>query len=196
MKALRDDATHGSADAPRVRAVRCGQALALWRTSAGRGVEGAAECPSGDAQLGGDGGSGLFGSEQDAGVGDLVGGQGARTAADAMSLRRTAHRSNATTPHHHRCAAEFENLVTLRIPEDHDRTDGVVSTFPGLRVVVDAVQSPRGTACGWSPCGVRSRGMKDISFHKDGGTAGDRRGRSTDDGRTTGHSTGPDPGDY
>ncbi|RSM43147.1 hypothetical protein DMA12_19545 [Amycolatopsis balhimycina DSM 5908] len=39
----------------------------------------------GDAELGGDGGSGLSGSEQDAGVGDLFAGQGARAAADAAS---------------------------------------------------------------------------------------------------------------
>src|SRR4051812_4885752 len=74
---------HGSA----ADSARCGPSTSPpgRRTSAGRGVEGAAERPAGDAQLGGYGGSGLSSAEQDAGIGDLLGGQGAGAAADAAS---------------------------------------------------------------------------------------------------------------
>jgi hypothetical protein len=59
---------------PRVCPLRSSVDVRAARGSARHGVEGAAECPAGDAQLGGDGGSGLSGAEQDAGVGDLIGG--------------------------------------------------------------------------------------------------------------------------
>jgi hypothetical protein len=70
----------------------------------GTRCRGAAACPSGDAQLGGDGGSGLSGAEQGAGVGDLFGGQGATTAADAASGAGGVEAF----------AGAFDDLLTLR----------------------------------------------------------------------------------
>jgi hypothetical protein len=62
------------------------------------GAESTFECPAGHAELAGDGGSGLPGGKQNAGVGNLFAGQGAGPAADSATLcgrRRVPHEGPA-----------------------------------------------------------------------------------------------------